>query len=729
MSDQKTPAPSLPEGRRIAILGGGVGAMATAFALTDRPDWQRDYAITVYQLGWRLGGKGASGRNHALGERIEEHGLHIWFGFYENAFRMMRRCLRALETGDLYPDPSHPADDRALLERHFERGDRLTLMESIDGRWHPYELAFPPNDELPGDGDALPSPLEYLRRLLAWIRQSIADVADDWRGGPPTDARDVLPRVLERLATRGDAPPRDHPLDLLDTCLRLIEDAPAGARAPGLRPTRHDLVPDILERVARWVLGALERRVASDPEVRRLFVTIDLGLAAARGIVADGVLTGGFAAIDDRNFEAWLADNGASRMACTSAFVRAVYGLGFAFEDGNPERPRAAAGVALCGLLRLLFTYRGAPMWKMRTGMGDSIFEPLYRLLTRRGVTFEFFQRVRRVEPSAAGDAIERVVIGEQVHPLPDYPYLRTVKGASCWPNEPSYEHFEEAAALEAMRRDPTKYVDLESYWSSWDERCETPRTLERGRDFDVLVLGISLGALPIVCPELAARNPLWQRMYERVKTIPTQAFQLWMTKSPPEVSGFAVGTVLGSFVEPLDTWADMSQTLGAEAWTPADEPRQVAYVCGALPERPDPSGFNDPAYPRACKADVYRNMLAYLTSDVRHLWPRAVVAGSPAHLDWRLLVDPTGGAGEDRLRHQFWIANVEPPQRYVLSVPGSMAARLPSDRSGFANLYLAGDWTLTGLSAGCVESAVMSAFRAARAISGVPIHVVGEDD
>ncbi len=51
--------------RKIAILGGGAGAMTAAFYLTCAPDWRERYDITVYQLGWRFGGKGASGRNRA----------------------------------------------------------------------------------------------------------------------------------------------------------------------------------------------------------------------------------------------------------------------------------------------------------------------------------------------------------------------------------------------------------------------------------------------------------------------------------------------------------------------------------------------------------------------------------------------------------------------------------------------------------------------------------------
>ena len=81
---------------RIVILGGGVGAVTSAFQLS-KGDWQERFeSITLYQQGWRLGGKGASGRGPDL--RIEEHGLHIWFGFYENAFRMMRECHEELDS-------------------------------------------------------------------------------------------------------------------------------------------------------------------------------------------------------------------------------------------------------------------------------------------------------------------------------------------------------------------------------------------------------------------------------------------------------------------------------------------------------------------------------------------------------------------------------------------------------------------------------------------------------
>src|SRR5271155_4067886 len=92
---QDTPGTALPK-QRIAVLGGGISALTAVFQLTSLPDHAERYEITVYQMGWRAGGKGASGRNAAYGDRIEEHGLHILMGFYHNAFDVLRRCYDEL---------------------------------------------------------------------------------------------------------------------------------------------------------------------------------------------------------------------------------------------------------------------------------------------------------------------------------------------------------------------------------------------------------------------------------------------------------------------------------------------------------------------------------------------------------------------------------------------------------------------------------------------------------
>src|SRR6202049_4446754 len=79
---------------QIAVIGGGWPSISAACELT-RPEHAGKYRVTIYQTGWRLGGKGASGRGPA--DRIEEHGLHVWMGMYENAFRLMRECYAELK--------------------------------------------------------------------------------------------------------------------------------------------------------------------------------------------------------------------------------------------------------------------------------------------------------------------------------------------------------------------------------------------------------------------------------------------------------------------------------------------------------------------------------------------------------------------------------------------------------------------------------------------------------
>jgi uncharacterized protein with NAD-binding domain and iron-sulfur cluster len=69
----------------------------------------------------------------------------------------------------------------------------------------------------------------------------------------------------------------------------------------------------------------------------------------------------------------------------------------------------------------------------------------------------------------------------------------------------------------------------------------------------------------------------------------------------------------------------------------------------------------------------------------------------------------------------QFWTANINPTDRYVQSLPGSIIYRISPLDMTFDNLTIAGDWTATGLDTGCIESAVMSGRLAAHAISQRP--------
>jgi uncharacterized protein with NAD-binding domain and iron-sulfur cluster len=84
---------------------------------------------------------------------------------------------------------------------------------------------------------------------------------------------------------------------------------------------------------------------------------------------------------------------------------------------------------------------------------------------------------------------------------------------------------------------------------------------------------------------------------------------------------------------------------------------------------------------------------------------------------------------GEARFESQYWRANVDPSELYVMSVPGSTTHRLRAEESGYENLFLAGDWTRNGLNAGAAEAAAMSGVQCANAMRGDFGPILGELD
>src|SRR4051812_5018536 len=144
--------------KKVVILGGGVGALAAAFEISDAPEDRERFEVTGYQLGWRLGGKGASGRNHELGERLEDHGLHVWFGFYDNAFNVMRRCYDELRRPSGAP--------LATLADAFKPVHHIVLCDEVDGDWVMHDLPVPPNPLAPGGQHVLPTFVEIVRDAL-----------------------------------------------------------------------------------------------------------------------------------------------------------------------------------------------------------------------------------------------------------------------------------------------------------------------------------------------------------------------------------------------------------------------------------------------------------------------------------------------------------------------------------------------------------------------------------
>ena len=86
-------------------------------------------------------------------------------------------------------------------------------------------------------------------------------------------------------------------------------------------------------------------------------------------------------------------------------------------------------------------------MFKMQAGMGDVVFGPLYEVLRRRGVRFEFFHAVTALHPGGNGvDSIDVVRQVELADHVDAYEPLTNVKGLPCWPSEPDWKQLEPAA-------------------------------------------------------------------------------------------------------------------------------------------------------------------------------------------------------------------------------------------------------------------------------------------
>ncbi len=743
----------------VAVVGGGCAAITAAFELT-RPQHQGKFHVTIYQLGWRLGGKGASGRGYA--DRIEEHGLHVWMGFYENAFRLLRECYAELNRD---PHKCRIADWRDA----FAPAPLVGVMDrSPRGEWIPWLALFPPAEGLPGDPLTNDNPFSiaaYLARLGTILRITIASAQMHQRHAAPgphayahsdpvssteideksgSTTTDEIGAAIARLIKYGllaTVAGLSQAVALLEVVLRTLPRYPT------------DIVINLLGAVGMAARRQIEPLIENDDELRRLWEVIDLTLAVMTGIVRFGLTTDprGLDAIDDYELRDWLRLNGAGDRSLDSAVVRGIYDLAFAYRDGDPRCPNQAAGLAVRGTLRMFFTFRGAFFWRMQAAMGDVVFAPFYEVLKRRGVTFKFFHRLEHLRlADRAGlkpgehpfvEALEFDVQavtndGQEYQPLVD------VRCLPCWPSQPDYTQLADG---DRIKREGW---DFESHW---ERRKVGTQSLHVGVDFDFVVLGVGLGAIPHVASDLVERDQRWRDLVSHVPTVATQAFQIWLREDMATLGWHHRQTAVSGFTHPFDTWADMRHLISEESW-PAP-PRAIAYFCSALQE----SAAVDqaaPDYPMKQREQVRRNAVNFLNREIRQLWPAA--ARTDGGFRWDILAvtnekgsshpkaysgaaaseapastsPAAGDVGESRFDSQFWTANVNPSDRYVQSPPKTTRFRISPLDNSYDNLTIAGDWTACGLNVGCVEAAVISGRLAAHALAGSPAlaDIVGYD-
>jgi uncharacterized protein with NAD-binding domain and iron-sulfur cluster len=691
--------------RKIAILGGGIAALTAAFELTEQDPHHQLFDITVYTIGWRLGGKGAVGRDKEKGYRAEEHGLHIWTGFYDNAFELVDRLYAAMNALQLSP----PFGSR---ENAFEGLDRSVLMEPFNSGWTSWATGIPPHEGIPGTPRSGVSLIDLLRSLLECSvqqSQSIAGFTDQW----PAGTQDSVV-----AAGIGDGPFRTAGarIDLLPQDPRAVSASDAAELQTVLEHARTQLC----ERPASAAASRDPRKIVAE-----------VALTIAIGMLRDGVLWQGFDCIDDHEWTDWMRSNGCSEPALESAIVRGCYDYVFGFfgshmdVHGNVIPCRnVAAGTGTRILLKLLFTYRGSFFYLLKATMGELLFAPLYQVLTRRDVKFEFFTKVENIGLSQDKASIESIEITVQATTHSGGPYdpLIWLDGAMpSWPSHPDY--------CQLVQGQELRDIDLESAWTKW-AGVGSRRTLMRGTHFDDVVLGIGIGAFSTICKDLICHTRGWREMVDGVKTTATVAFQAWTTVDMRDIVCGHDRTALSGFVLPLDTWADLSLMLPLEKW-PQPPPKGLAYFVGSLVDDPKapPPPFCEHSYPAKMLWQQRRRMLHWVENNLHFLWPG--IKGPGNTIRWDRFFDYRAYCPATRRRFfaQYPRVNINPSDRYVLSVPGSVSKRMEAGKSGVHNLFLAGDWVRTGINAGCIEASVMAGRAAAAAIAGVDIAMPNAND
>ncbi len=732
--------------RKIAVLGGGMGSLSAVYWITSDPKWSEKFEITIYQLGWRLGGKAASGRQAECFDRSLEHGYHTLLGFYDNVFATMQPCYRELgrpPDSPLSEFAARTADDETFHPRRYavQRHNDLQIAQKFQDQTYFLPFNLPGNGLIPGDGTEVDvwSALDLVFDMLLHAAEgTLFQVGIEYSAARGKPADGLLKRIQDAA---------EHVVEIGETAFDRLMSEPFPlhvARAVWKTVTSQRglgkavraaelLIVDLVKAHIRKTWAELQPRIETDWISYRNWVIQDMMAATVCGFLSDDLLTRGFDCVNHLNYVDWWMSHAAepegAKVTEASSFGQFPYDLVFGYRQGDttsppgpgkPYRgsPDMEAGTMLAGLFHFMVAYKGAPEWLPQGGCGEVLVAPMYQVLERRGVQFEFFSKVKSLHLDEQRRNIGKVLIERQATVKSGtYQPLKEVKGLPCWPYEPFYDQLAEGEQLQKQR------INLESWWTPW--QGET-RELTQGADFDEVLLGIPVGALPYLCGELIDASPAWRDMIEHVQTNRPLVVQTWFDQTAEEM-GWPHGIMNGDIgKQPINLQTSMTQVIECENWPAEHTPRSLIYYSGIFPDDPNQPQPPDAQYPIAQQEALRNASVEFLKGHAETYCPEL---GDKKMFDWAALtcLKNPSAIGEARFDDQYWRVNIDPSERYVLSVTGSSAYRLQAGGSGFDNLYLTGDWIDTGINAGCMEATFTAGLEASRAISGGPVGVPGE--
>ncbi|MEM9650525.1 MAG: NAD(P)-binding protein [Actinomycetota bacterium] len=698
----------------IHILGGGPSGLSAAFHLTSprfNPGWSDRYDVVVHQLGWRLGGKGATGRNADMGNRIEEHGIHLFGNMYGNSLHMMNDAYDELGDGDITTE--------------FEPSNAQLVSAFRSGGWVGLGGTLPHNSGSPWEHDSAIASLPHLFESFKSAALGILTgrvLARPGMGGPLQTGGTI--DLTERLEVAADL--------TFTGVLDSISSELHGLLHHELLPGDHNdhgildhpgPIERLLESVMRGIEKLEEQLEHENGEIADLayWITIQLDLLAAcvRGTLRHDVLTEGIDSIDHYGYREWLEHNGCHERTLASSLPQAIPNTCMSYPMGDTSGlPTMAASAYLTFVLRQLMA-PGDAAYFFRVSTGETIILPIYKTLVERGVRFEFFRKITNLLPSADHTRIDAIEYEQQTTTLhgPYNPIRTLPDGQEVWPDRPDYAQLADGDTWE---RDG---INPESWWTPW---TGTNHRLDLGPD-DKLVVALPPAAQAIVCKEAADLKPGWKTMLEEVRATPTGALQLWTTRTTDELGWPALtGTnrwIGPTFLPPLFAVADFTASLPYETWPKERRPKGLLYFCGAL-QIPDPiPDFSDHGFPARMKEQMF-GQSAQLMMSLGGLLPRSGDGGPyPQAMNANSLycgADETA-TGSNRMRQQYYRANIDPNERYTLSEPGKLQHRLKSWESGYTNVALSSDAIYTGFNIGSFEGSVMSGMLASATLTSSP--------
>ncbi len=714
--------------KKVAILGGGIAGLSAAYQLSRTPALRAQFDVTVYQMGWRLGGKIASGRD-ASGRNIE-HGLHVWFGCYDNAFRMLQ---------EIYV--SRPVAARFQKWTDAVKRQPFTpIGVQTAAGWIYWPITWPSNAFTPGQGGLQLTLWEVIQKLTELLRQALLDLGLNFSipvGAPGPGLAGLAKGLLGAAAGLG-LPMGAQAAALLGelsaaqkTFLGIVESANLWAKAfetdPKTGPKHPQAVIELLAHLKNSFNASPAVAALPGATVSIVEQLLDIGEAFIKGVIDDVLIPDQpFEALDAGNleFRAWLISHGADpQIVAESSIIRALYDTAFQYEEGDPARPSYAAGTAVGVLTRLVATYKGDMLWEIQAGMGEAVIAPLYEALKAAGVQFKFFRKVTSLALSPDQANVETIHLARQADVTagvyaPTFPQ----NGFACWGAEPDWGQLTNGAQ---MQQDG---VDFESHWCTVATGAEQ---LQRGVDFDDVVLAIPLGAYkPLnaevgMCAELINASQSFADYVNHIPVVPTLSVQLWCDV-PTAQLGWVMrkaATVAGP--EPLSVWADMTQVLAFETQPHPTQPTSLHYLCGAFPTQLYKEPTTNTNAPVAAKAALRTTVVDWLERSAGAPWP---LARDGVSFAWKFLYDPQNRVGPLRLDAQYIRVNVGPGECCVGSPAGSTPFRLGPTGHAFVNLFIAGEAARSGCNTSSVEGSVMTGMAAARAITGQPMDIVGYD-